>query len=144
MYSNTWRTQAGPIIVYSLKMDQQNDSTPGLWCLVLYRASLQHTARGWPKPTGKNIRHFSHSLKTQSKNKAGYGSLRVKMWVFKPVFRNLQNYSTYLCWKLCSRWGKRAGKTERIKGLLDPLHQPPYETDRRRERNRNRMMDETH
>lgn len=33
---------------------------------------------------------------------------------------------TYLCWKLCSRWEKRAGRTGRTKGLLDPLYQPPY------------------
>lgn len=48
-------------------------------------------------------------------------------WIFLycTVLRK-EFWGAYLCWKLCSMWGKRAGRTERTEDLLDPLYRPPY------------------
>ena len=58
---------------------KKEDFVPRLWCLVLYRASPQHTARGWPQPSGQKTCHLCHSLGTQSQKQASYRQLRRKM-----------------------------------------------------------------
>lgn len=45
--------------------NNKKDFVPRRWCLVLYRASPQHTARCWPQPTGQKTCHLRHSLRTQ-------------------------------------------------------------------------------
>lgn len=55
--------------------------------------------------------------------------LALYTYISSPLYsvhkKKILVWETYLCWKLCSRWGKTAGRTERTKDLLGPRYQPP-------------------